>query len=220
MSKEKIWNDFCLKNRVFDGAVPLFEESSGLVQTFQYGKNKRTLLKRSEDMEALVSNEVKRLTDDFEARTNLYEGIIYMMFWKDGESIVPLYIGKSEKLGLNKSDLSTNLTDPRGKFARWGYNYAYHVGDLSAVVCEGHSPDKGTPKYRQWAEKLFTSYPSSAPALSQSVWFWAKAWKAGETGIWEDFGPTSLTFLEYLLIGVASDLFPEDLLNREGVNRS
>ncbi len=118
MSKEKIWNDFCLKNRVFDGAVPLFEESSGLVQTFQYGKNKRTLLKRSEDMEALVSNEVKRLTDDFEARTNLYEGIIYMMFWKDGESIVPLYIGKSEKLGLNKSDLSTNLTDPRGKFAR------------------------------------------------------------------------------------------------------
>jgi hypothetical protein len=220
MSKDKIWNAFCLKNKVLGKSVPLFEESSGLVHTFQYGNNRRTLLKRSESMETLVSNEVKKLTDDFEAGTNLYEGIIYMMFWKDGESIVPLYIGKSEKLGLNKNDLSTNLTDPRGKFARWGYNYAYHVGDLSAVVCEGHSPDKGTPKYHQWAEKLFTSYPSSAPTLNQGVWFWAKAWETGSTGIWEDFGPTSLTFLEYLLIGVASDLFPEVLLNREGVNRS
>ena len=38
-------------------------------------------------------------------------------------------------------------------------------------------------------------------------------------GIWEDFGPTRLTFLEYLLIGVASAVFPETLLNREGQSR-
>ena len=72
-------------------SVPLFEESSGLVHTFQYGNNRRTLLKRSESMETLVSNEVKKLTDDFEAGTNLYEGIIYMMFWKDGGLTISNY---------------------------------------------------------------------------------------------------------------------------------
>ena len=38
-------------------------------------------------------------------------------------------------------------------------------------------------------------------------------------GLWTDYGARSLTFLEYLLIGVASDLFPDALLNTEGVNR-
>ena len=35
------------------------------------------------------------------------------------------------------------------------------------------------------------------------VYFWVKAWERGEVGIWEEFGAISLTFLEYLLVGVA-----------------
>ena len=35
----------------------------------------------------------------------------------------------------------------------------------------------------------------------------------------EEFGPTRLTFLEYLLIGVASNTFGKELLNEERVNR-
>ncbi len=57
-----------------------------------------------------------------------------------------------------------------------------------------------------------------APRLSREVHSWAKAWKDSEVGIWRDLGPTRLTFLEYLLIGVASMALPA-LLNREGVNR-
>ena len=38
------------------------------------------------------------------------------------------------------------------------------------------------------------------------------------TGVWEELGPTSLTFLEYLLIGVAGRVSPV-LLNRVGVGR-
>jgi len=44
-------------------------------------------------------------------------------------------------------------------------------------------------------------------------------WKKSDIGPWEDFGPTRLTFLEYLLIGIASSVFPGDLLNSEGQNR-
>jgi hypothetical protein len=38
----------------------------------------------------------------------------------------------------------------------------------------------------------------------------------GSVGLWTEYGETSLTFLEYQLVGVASDLFPDTLLNTEG----
>jgi hypothetical protein len=38
--------------------------------------------------------------------------------------------------------------------------------------------------------------------------------------IWSDFGRCPLAFAEYLLIGVAGLLFPDTLLNDEGVNRA
>jgi hypothetical protein len=47
------------------------------------------------------------------------------------------------------------------------------------------------------------------------VWFWTKAWRHDEVGVWKEFGLTRLTFLEYLLIGLASAVFPHALLNRE-----
>ena len=55
--------------------------------------------------------------------------------------------------------------------------------------------------------------------LQRPVYFWAKAWSASELGVLEEFGPARLTFLEYLLIGVASSAFGDTLLNREGQNR-
>jgi len=70
------------------------------------------------------------------------------------------------------------------------------------------------------AKALFLSHPSYQPQLRTPVFFWCKAWSKNDVGIWKEFGPTKLTFLEYLLIGVTSSLFPNDLLNAEGVNRS
>jgi len=69
------------------------------------------------------------------------------------------------------------------------------------------------------ANALFEDYPSESPRLRFPVYFWIHAWEKGNVGVWEEFGEISLTFLEYLLIGVASRLFPNDTLNQEGVNR-
>jgi hypothetical protein len=55
--------------------------------------------------------------------------------------------------------------------------------------------------------------------LKMPVYFWCKAWRFGAVGPWKDFGPTSLTFLEYLLIGIGSSAF-QCLLNEEGKNRA
>ncbi len=66
---------------------------------------------------------------------------------------------------------------------------------------------------------LFMNYPSDKLELKRPVYFWAKAWSGREVGPWEELGATRLTFLEYLLIGLASSAFPDSLLNREGQNR-
>ena len=51
------------------------------------------------------------------------------------------------KLIMPGKDLSANLvgldTNTR-KFGRWGDGYAYHIGDLGAVVLPGHDPNAKT----------------------------------------------------------------------------
>jgi hypothetical protein len=171
-------------------------------------------------MEARVISETKKVLIDYESGKGEYEGLIYMMFWPDDRLIIPLYIGKSEKYGRKSGNLSANIAEiekNRHKFCRWGDNYRYHMGDLSAAVCPGHV--RKDPKYLKWANRLFERWDGSGPKLRRDTRFWIKAWRRGETGLWKEYGATSLTFLEYQMIGVASDLFPNVLLNEEGVNR-
>ena len=144
------------------------------------------------------------------------------MFYKDSDRVTPLYIGKTESIGKGNRNLSANikkLQSDKSKFARWGDNYAYHIGDLSAVVLPDHDKLKHTKKYSDWANRLFVSVPDQQPRLKKDVHFWAKAWNGSDVGIWKEYGATKLTFLEYLLIGVASSAFPDVLLNVEGQNR-
>jgi hypothetical protein len=67
---------------------------------------------------------------------------------------------------------------------------------------------------------MFKEYPTNTPVVKRKVFFWTKAWSSNNLGPWVEFGPTRLTFLEYLLIGVASSKFGASLLNREGRNRA
>jgi hypothetical protein len=86
-------------------------------------------------------------------------------------------------------------------------------------VLAGHEAGKISPKYEKWARALFEGLGQQAPKLRKPVYFWAKAWKPTDRGIWAEMNPTRLTFLEYLLIGVASAAFGTTLLNNEGRNR-
>lgn len=152
-----------------------------------------------------------------------FDGLIYMMFRQtDDQKVLPLYIGKAETLGKGDGNLSANLlrlAADRSKFARWGDNYQYHIGNLSAACLHGHAVEKISPKYARWASVLFEDAPCENPRLRHPLRFWAKAWKSTDIGIWSEMNPTRLTFLEYLLIGVASATFGSALLNSEGRNR-
>lgn len=204
--------------------VPLFNCIDGrFVKTKQAGiKSPRSVLCRSEQMEKMIRTETDKLVMDWERKKHEYEGLIYVMFLCEFDKVIPLYIGKAESIGKGEKNLSANIKNLKSdlsKFARWGDNYAYHIGDLSAVVLAGHHIDKQSKKYIDWAKSIFVEHPTSIPRLLNDVYFWTMCWKRGTVGIWEDFGPTNLTFLEYLMIGVASSAFPDRLLNRDGQNR-
>lgn len=222
MSGQTLWDSFCERFGVIESSVPLFAmTANGLVQTRKIGKDGRQVLLRSPEMEALIIRETRTLLDDWRTGTHRYDGLIYFMGWRRGGHFVPLYIGKAETLGKGKGNLSANIRgieNDRSKFARWGDNYAYHVGDLSACVL-GHDAAKRTIKYQSWAETLFKTVPCKAPTLLEPVYFWARAWDNSWTGVWEELGATRLAFLEYLLIGVGSLVSPA-LLNREGLQRT
>jgi hypothetical protein len=217
-----LWNEFCNQHFPNKFAIPLFSTSGKVVNTKNYGQNNRIILKRSNQMEALVIEEVSKVLTDFKQGTNVYEGLIYMMYWLDEQQVISLYIGKSEKYGTQGNNLSINIKDissNKNFFCRWGDSYAYHIGDLSAVVCPGHPPLKVLRKYEKWAHCLFESYPTPYPTLRRAIYFWIQAWENGSVGIWKEVGSTPLTALEYHLIFVASNVFPVWLLNQEGVNR-
>ncbi len=216
--KQALWDAFCARFHVVKDCVPLFAtDSDGDVQFKRVGKTQKPILLRSKDCEALILSVTDTLVPDWTSGTKNFDGMLYMMGWKHDGRFVPLYIGKTESTGRG-GGLSVNITNlhsDKSKFARWGDNYAYHVGDLSACVLPGHDESKKVPKYRAWADCLFVD---GTAKLREPVYFWATAWDSSQTGIWEEFGPTSLAFLEYLLIGVAGGISP-CLLNREGLSR-
>lgn len=220
----KVWKKFCDRFGIVDRCVPLFElDHQGAVRQQVIGKDKtaRPVLLRSLDMESMILAEVDKLVDDWKSGTHHYDGLIYCIGWKKSKHFIPLYIGKAETFGKGDGNLSANLKNlktDKSKFARWGHNYAYHIGDLSACALDGHPVSRRTEKYSAWAASLFEDAPSVTPRLKQPVYFWATAWNHGHVSIWEELGPTSLAFLEYLLIGVAGRVSP-DLLNREGIGR-
>ena len=219
-----IWSTFVAKQNIIANRVPLFATEGLSVRSKQVGKTYvRNVLERSALMEALIINESDKLLYDWEQGTNRYDGLIYMMYRVSDENVVvPMYIGKTETIGKN-NNLSANiksLKTDKGKFARWGNQHQYHIGDLSAATLPHYPDEKITRKYKNWAYALFEETPSAHPKLKNPVYFWAKAWRPDDVSIWSEFSPTRLTFLEYQLIGVASTLFPNDLLNEEGQNRA
>ena len=220
-SRRRLWRNFCDANCIVSNGVQLFSLSpNGYVEVMRYGRNARPILKRSAEMQSLIQNTVAAI---IAAPQGQVDGLLYMMYRiENNADVIPLYIGKAERRGRSGTKLSANLSSietDNGKFARWGYNYAYHMGDLSAVALLGHPAEKRLNKYERWAKCLFEVAPSESPMPRFDVRFWCCSWGVTSTGIWPEIGTCPLAFSEYLVIGIAGLLFPEQLLNDEGVNR-
>jgi hypothetical protein len=213
-NKREIWHEWTDQYIDTENPIPLFEtDDSQVVQYKNYGKDDRRILKRSERMEERVRSEGRKVINDWETADDTYDGLIYLMYWLDEGDVVPLYVGKAGKYGRDGEGLSANLQGLRGtstgKFARWGDGHYYHIGNLSAIVFDHDKNQK--QKYEKWADRLF----EEGRQLRQPTYFWAKAWREDDVGLYHDFEET-LEKLEYQIIGLISDLYPDLLLNDEG----
>jgi hypothetical protein len=90
-----------------------------------------------------------------------------------------------------------------------GDAHYYHIGNLSAIVFDHEKNQK--QKYRKWANRLF----EDGPQLRQQTYFWTKAWRQDDIGLYHDF-EVPLEQLEYQIIGLTSGLYADRLLNDEG----
>ncbi|WP_162820354.1 hypothetical protein [Microvirga calopogonii] len=226
--KKALWDQFCEAHSIATRSVPLFAaDSMGRVEVVRLGEKQAPFLRRSPAMEDMIGMAVEQV---LAAPPDDAEGLLYMMLRLDEQGgVIPLYVGRAGRHGKNGSPLSANLkgiqrTRHGGwgngrKFARWGYGFAYHIGDLSCAALHGHEPRQPAPKYLRWARHLFSEVPSTSPKMRFETRFWCTTWRPTSPSIWREFGACPLAFIEYLLIGVASLLFPTDLLNEEGVNR-
>jgi hypothetical protein len=154
VQKQALRDAFCVAHRIAETGVPLFATGSdSAVEVFAYGLDARPMLRRSREMEALLADTVEGV---LASPSIAAEGVLYMMHSLDAEGrVVPLYVGKAGRYGRT-GEVSANLAAIRAntsKFARWGYNYAYHMGDLSAAALPGHAADRVTFKYRRWAAR-------------------------------------------------------------------
>jgi hypothetical protein len=209
-TKLALWNAFCKAHRIADTGVSLFAgDRSGNVEVFAYGRDGRPMLRRSPEMHNLLASTVGQVIASPPEKA---EGVLYIMHYLNfADQVVPLYVGKAGRFG-RIGGLSANLAGMGtndSKFARWGYNYAYHLGDLSAAALPGHGPGRVIPKYQRWAARLFVETPVAQPRLREPVRFWCTSWGPGSRNIWSEFGSCPLAFAEYLLIGVAGLLFPD-----------
>jgi len=142
-------------------------------------------------------------------------GFMYVMFTGAGAALIPRYIGKAEKKGV-KNDVSVNLLRLRTdstKFGRWGYNSAYHIGELShAVLGDAFKPGKPQGSYGRWRDALFSS--TAPPVLREPVCIHLIPWRSGARGPSGMVG--SVAAVEYELIALAAAAYPVELLNTQG----
>lgn len=114
--------------------------------------------------------------------TETWTGFVYVMHWQHDQVILPLYIGKAERIGT-KGGLSFNVSgigNNQHAFGRWGYGIAYHIGDLSHAMLGGQAYQAPTKKYRAWAERLFRKM--DPPELREPVFVSLVSWHENMQG--------------------------------------
>ena len=191
--------------------VPLFEVNEDLiVKTKLLGKKEKRTLVRNRKMEHAV---IELVESNIERED--WDGLLYIMGKGERKSFVPYYIGKAGKKGV-KHPISVNIANIRtnkSKFARWGDNVAYHIGDLSHVLFSFEAYKAQDNRYKDWAKVLFAHY--DPPTLKEPVYLYLLPWYIGDIGI--NGKPCTLPILEKDLISVASEYYKDTLLNVDGI---
>lgn len=211
------WSAF--RDRFFpddpDRDVPLFlsGEGDGL-KVIQVGA--RRVLAHAGAVDRLLARELDKLRQGL--NDSAWRGLIYILYTRGaGGCFEPLYVGLAEKLGRS-GKLSGPLASSKRPASRFGYDPQGHVGGISDALF-----GVGKGAYSRWPERIFElPLDESRPRLKRRLFVWAKAWRSDlPIEIGESVFPgCSLGFLEALLIYTLDALYPGQLLNAKGKDRT
>lgn len=227
-NRRTLWQDW-VNDHLPEGDIPLFETDDNLrVKTTRFGRGdaERDVLKRGQEISKRIIDKASILEEDLESRSGQFEGLIYLMYWKEDQEIRPLYVGKTSKFNTTGYEINPNiesLATRENRFARWGYGKAWHLGELSNAILRsswlesGEFTDKSINK-KQWAETLFRP---ETRILRNQTYLWIDTWSVDDEGPFSSKTGThpNLAELEYQLIGLTDSLYPDLLLNEEGTNQ-
>ncbi|WP_222863708.1 GIY-YIG nuclease family protein [Natronococcus pandeyae] len=220
-SKTDLWHDWVEETILHDIQDPSEADPIPLFETNEELKVKLTPkegLKRSDAIDEQIRREGKRCVSKDGVPPNCPDGLLYVMYQLapgsddlEPADVIPRYIGKAEAYG-KKNELSANFTeiafdrDRTGSFARWGDGDYWHIGELSNTVFGREE------KKLAWASELFEQ---GSRTLKRQTYLWIRAWDSDAYR-----GPYGydayLAEAEPLLIGLAQDAYPSELLNYSG----
>ena len=161
--------------------VELFELAlDGSIIITEKTTKKRTirLLSRSKSMESHLMEEANKvILSHSDKKATEYEGLHYFVLTGPVDNPILIYIGLTGKYGRDGESLNLNLENLEKKrdfFARWGDDYARHIGGLSNAILNNGFPTEN--KYRVWADymlevkeaKVYPKFPIKFFALAWS----------------------------------------------------
>lgn len=196
--------------------IPLFETDQDLVVDMKQS-GASTVLTRTDAIDARIRQEGKRCVHTDGVRDDGPNGVLYVMYQLASTDptpadLIPRYIGKGEAFG-KKNELSANFEEIAKErsgtrsFARWGDGSYWHIGELSETITGDDS------KKLSWASELFEQ---GTHQLKEQTYLWIRSWSPekypGPYGY-----PAYLAEVEPLLVGLAYEAHPHQLLNHKQV---
>ena len=187
--------------------IPVFDHLGLVVKVNMPSSGKAGVLCRSDRFDRELAEITDSVRTGYEAGV---EGMLYCLYVLEDGRPIPIYFGIARSTGQNGT-LSSLFRSPRKK-PRFDDYDGSHIGDLSTQVVPGHAKKKAYKKI--WADQMFSNAPHRHPRLRTPVYFWGKAWQAGDPSVVTYLGHAPLLLEEQLLIHAFRIACPGRLLNR------
>jgi hypothetical protein len=216
-SVKDIWKKFL--SWVIQEDVNLFEYDEQLIVKTKMDNKGRRIFLRSQGMNELIIEKVWKVHDSYYDENEISaDGLIYLMYKKQRGIVIPLYIGSTQTVGRS-GNYSANLKGVHNgrnlkAFARWGDDSSRHIGGLSYSFFNYRDQNSNNQKHEGWIKSLFTkeNYDMGVPQLKNQIFFAIREWYPFNRI--NGFENIPISFMEAIFISIASDLYPDYLINK------
>lgn len=151
------------------------------------------------------------------------EGLIYFLYQKNHQDIIPLYIGIANKTGKSNKTSSLFLKKEKSR-PRWDYtkNGNFHLSDINTLLLNKGYNESERQKAKgksTWLKSIFANSKTpikngELPKLNYEIFLSVDEWNAKSVSSIPNLGHTSLYCEEAILIDCFTEFYANSLLNK------